>query len=109
MAWDQRYRMLREGEVIQPTDEVEVHYPYLWQAPNQRTIGRPAPSPLYTSHRRYRRLRAPDDRVYEALREAERFMAYFAGETDWVFVGPGTPKSCLALIRSALMEDTDDE
>jgi hypothetical protein len=36
-----------------------------------------------------------------ALREAERFMAYFAdGATS--FVGPGTPTSCLATIRAAL-------
>ncbi len=37
-----------------------------------------------------------------ALREAERFMAYFAGETGNMFVGPGTPKSCLEMIRKAL-------
>ena len=37
-----------------------------------------------------------------ALQEAERFMAYFAGETDGVFFGPGTPKSCLGIIRAAL-------
>jgi hypothetical protein len=36
-----------------------------------------------------------------ALKEAERFMAYFAGEADGVFVGPGTPKSCLEVIRRA--------
>ena len=38
----------------------------------------------------------------EALREAERFMAYFAGETDRTFEGPGTPRSCLAMIREAI-------
>lgn len=37
-----------------------------------------------------------------ALVEAERFMAYFAGETGGTFVGPGTPQSCLAQIRAAL-------
>lgn len=37
-----------------------------------------------------------------ALHEAERFMAYFAGETGGVFVGEGTPASCLAAIREAL-------
>lgn len=37
-----------------------------------------------------------------ALEEAERFMAYFAGETGGSFVGPGTPQSCLAQIRAAL-------
>lgn len=38
-----------------------------------------------------------------ALKEAERFMAYFAGETDGMFIGPGTPKSCLSVIRAALL------
>lgn len=37
-----------------------------------------------------------------ALREAERFMAYYAGETDGMFEGSGTPKSCLQTIREAL-------
>jgi hypothetical protein len=37
-----------------------------------------------------------------ALREAERFMAFFAGETDNHFTGPGTPQTCLATIREAL-------
>lgn len=37
-----------------------------------------------------------------ALREAERFMAYFAGETEGHFEGSGTPETCLAQIRSAL-------
>jgi hypothetical protein len=37
-----------------------------------------------------------------ALEEAERFMAYFAGETGGSFVGPGTPTSCLEQIRAAL-------
>lgn len=48
--------------------------------------------------------RAAETRLAElarALEEAERFMAYFAGETDGVFVGPGTPKSCLQVIRRA--------
>jgi hypothetical protein len=36
-----------------------------------------------------------------ALREAERFMTYFADGTT-SFVGPGTPISCLAKIRAAL-------
>ena len=41
-------------------------------------------------------------KMRSALLEAERFMEYFAGETDGHFAGPGTPASCLALIRSAL-------
>jgi hypothetical protein len=38
----------------------------------------------------------------EALQEAERFMSYFANETGGHFVGPGTPTTCLAQIRTAL-------
>lgn len=44
----------------------------------------------------------PPERMLSALIEAERFMAYFAGETDGVFVGPGTPEKCLAQIREAI-------
>lgn len=40
--------------------------------------------------------------LVNALREAERFMAYFANETGGHFVGPGTPTTCLAQIRAAL-------
>ena len=39
-----------------------------------------------------------------ALVEAERFMAYFAGETGGAFDGPGTPQECLAAIRAALAD-----
>jgi hypothetical protein len=38
----------------------------------------------------------------KALKEAERFMTYFAGEQPYHFVGPGTPTSCLTQIRDAL-------
>jgi hypothetical protein len=44
------------------------------------------------------------NKMFDALREAERFMAYFAGETGGPFVGPGTPQSCLVQIRSALSD-----
>lgn len=52
-------------------------------------------------------LEAGDDRariaeLEAALKEAERFMEYFSGETGNMFVGAGTPKECLALIRSVL-------
>lgn len=40
--------------------------------------------------------------LVQALREAERFMAYFAGETGRSFGGSGTPQTCLASIRAAL-------
>jgi hypothetical protein len=43
----------------------------------------------------------------DALVEAERFMSYFANETDGVFVGPGTPTGCLAKIREAIAHGTE--
>ena len=42
-----------------------------------------------------------------ALFEAERFMAYFSGETEGRFVGTGTPEKCLAQIRAALKGQQD--
>ena len=42
------------------------------------------------------------NKLRDALKEAERFMSYFAGETGGTFVGPGTPQSCLKQIREAL-------
>ncbi|MDB5616048.1 hypothetical protein [Tardiphaga sp.] len=44
----------------------------------------------------------PSEQVRAALLEAERFMAYFAGETGGTFVGSGTPITCLEKIRAAL-------
>jgi hypothetical protein len=38
----------------------------------------------------------------ETLKDAERFMAYFANETGGRFVGDGTPTTCLARIRRML-------
>jgi hypothetical protein len=46
--------------------------------------------------------RASSPNMVAALREAERFMEYFAGETDNTFHGSGTPQTCLAMIRSVL-------
>jgi hypothetical protein len=37
-----------------------------------------------------------------ALQEAEHFIAYFSGETDGVFVGPGTPAAWLENTRRLL-------
>jgi hypothetical protein len=42
-----------------------------------------------------------------ALREAERFVAYLANETDGHFVGSGTPTTCLVMIRAALVPEQD--
>jgi len=43
-----------------------------------------------------------------ALKEAQRFISYFAGETGGTFVGPGTPQSCLEQIVTALHYDGHD-
>ena len=40
------------------------------------------------------------DNQRDALREAERFMEYFANETDGRFIGSGTPTTCLAEMDS---------
>ncbi len=37
-----------------------------------------------------------------ALEEAERYIAYYSGESDGVFVGSGMPADCLRQIRAAL-------
>jgi hypothetical protein len=59
--WDERYRMLDEGEIIQNDDEVLTDSHLGWQPTNLRCVGTPAPNPLYTSHRMYRRLKDKDD------------------------------------------------
>lgn len=38
----------------------------------------------------------------ETLKDAERFLSYFANETGGHFVGDGTPTTCLARIRRVL-------
>jgi hypothetical protein len=54
MAWDMRYRPLKEGEIILLTDEVQED-DGTWRV-GCRCSGQPAPNPNYTSHRVYRRL-----------------------------------------------------
>lgn len=54
MAWDMRYRPLKEGEIILLTDEVQED-DGTWRV-GCRCAGQPAPDPNYTSHRVYRRL-----------------------------------------------------
>lgn len=58
MAWDTRYEMLQEGDIIQATDEVLTDSHLGWRVTNPECVGKPAPDPLYTSHRMYRRLKA---------------------------------------------------
>lgn len=54
-----KYYYLKEGEIIQVGDEVEmpnnIHDPAKW-IPASNTIGQTAPDPAYPSHRKYRRL-----------------------------------------------------
>ena len=64
-SWDQRYRMLEKGEIIQEGDEVDAcrdgwRDEPEWE-PALHCIGQEAPDPRFPSHRRYRRLKeAPD-------------------------------------------------
>ena len=55
MAWDEKYRLLNEGEVVLETDELLDDHGN-WIKPTN-SIGQPAPSPIYTSHRKFRRLK----------------------------------------------------
>ena len=54
-----KYYHLKEGEIIQDGDEVEmsntIHDPAKW-VPAANTVGQAAPDPAYPSHRKYRRL-----------------------------------------------------
>ena len=54
------------------------------------------------------RLREENARKDAALREAARFLDYFANERT-TFVGPGTPKSCLAQITAVLGDGKESE
>ena len=56
MAWNDKYRRLDENEIIQEGDECLTDTHLGWK-PAIHTVGKAAPSPLYTSHRIYRRLR----------------------------------------------------
>ena len=55
-----KYYHLKEGEIIQDGDEVEmsntIHDPAKWVPAAGSTIGTPAPDPSYPAHRKYRRL-----------------------------------------------------
>lgn len=64
MAWDNRYRQLKTGEIVQEGDEVDAcrdgwRDEPVWK-PAINSIGEPAPDPLYPSHRRFRRLVTPE-------------------------------------------------
>jgi hypothetical protein len=56
--WDNKYRALRAGEIIQKGDEVYDCHGWkdygVWRP--AKAIGSPAPDPLYPAHRMYRRL-----------------------------------------------------
>jgi len=57
---EKEYYYLKEGEIIQEGDEVEVsakwNDPPKW-VPAGITVGQKAPDPAYISHRKYRRLK----------------------------------------------------
>jgi len=53
-------------------------------------------------------LAARIEKLEAALREAERFISYLANETDGIFVGSGTPATCLVMIRAALNQQNPD-
>jgi len=57
MAWDHNYRRLNEGETILDSDECFCESATGWLRDDGRCAGTKAPSPLYTSHRIYRRKR----------------------------------------------------
>jgi hypothetical protein len=61
MAWDNRYRILNEGETIRDGDECLTDSHLGWQ-PAKHDIGGKAPSPYYSSHRMYRRALEREDR-----------------------------------------------
>lgn len=60
MAWNERYRPLKEGEVIKAGDECLTDSRIGWEGV-VHTIGQRTPSDLYSSHRLYRRLLAIGD------------------------------------------------
>lgn len=57
MAWDQKYRQLQKGELIEATDEIRSD-DGSWKPATR--VGKEAPDPNYTSHRQYRRLKEQD-------------------------------------------------
>ena len=59
--WDERYRQLEAGEIIQPGDEVDISNK--WQ--HTKCTGELAPNPEYPAHRIYRRLKTIPCTEYE--------------------------------------------
>lgn len=57
MMWDDRYRPLKEGEIITDGDEVLSDDSDMAVWLPTRAVGQFAPSPLYPAHRQYRRLK----------------------------------------------------
>lgn len=50
------YRLLTKGEIVQPTDEYlkDDVSPAVW-VPVAHSVGKPAPDPQFTAHRKFRR------------------------------------------------------
>jgi hypothetical protein len=64
--WDQRYRRLEEGEIVRSGDDVLLDKD--WE-PAVHSIGKPAPSPHFTSHRWYRRLKTRLEHIEGAIND----------------------------------------
>lgn len=70
MSWNERYRPLKEGEVIRAGDECLTDAHLGWNDAHADTVGQPAPSSAYSSHRMYRRLLTVAD--FAAPQEAKQ-------------------------------------
>jgi len=60
IMWDKRYRLLKEGERVRESDEVDScndgwRDPPKWVSVSKHSVGTAAPNPNYPSHRRFRR------------------------------------------------------
>lgn len=52
---DYAYRALKEGEIIHEKDECLCESKTGWERDSGQCAGKPAPNPIYSSHRLYRR------------------------------------------------------
>lgn len=71
--------------------------------------GRAAFAPIITFSQIQARIGPVFDDIVQVLEDAERFMAYFSGETNGVFIGDGMPSECLAKIRAAITKTKQEQ
>lgn len=88
MKWDDRYRRLDAGEIIEEGDEVLTDSHLGWQPAAPHTVGTPAPDPSYTAHRVYRRLRGVVARSPRGQWLSQGFIS--VGVTEAYISGTGT-------------------